>query len=239
MPKFRKLAFLDPHHQESKYRSRNIKTHAMADLENKMKEILYRDDLHPAKKQQQYNNELRHYLNYEQTHKLPSMSIIPSKSSASAHVQNDLEEELKLSLPKTYKSKGLAMLKHIRATPGISVSDNGELTYNGNIVAGSNVIDLINDALRKRKTALAPTGWQMFSNVLRHANIPRDFIGNTERYVNQPVKQLDYSDEDSDEETGSEDDDDDADDDDEKEIISPIKTIKFRKGNIQWTPYKK
>ena len=47
-----------------------------------------------------------------------------------------------------------------------------KLTYNGNTVAGSNVIDLINDALRKRKTALAPTGWQMFSNVLRHANIP-------------------------------------------------------------------
>ena len=52
-------------------------------------------------------------------------------------------------------------------------------------VAGSNVVDLVNDLLRKRKTD--PTGWQPFARQLRAMNLPMELVGNVTRraYIRQ------------------------------------------------------
>ena len=43
----------------------------------------------------------------------------------------------------------------------IAWTARGKLIHDGVQVAGSNVVDLVNDLLRKRKTD--PTGWQPFA----------------------------------------------------------------------------
>ena len=55
----------------------------------------------------------------------------------------------------------------------------GELIHEGAPVVGSNVVDLVNDLLRKRKTA--PTGWQPFARQLRAINLPMTLVGNVSR----------------------------------------------------------
>ena len=55
----------------------------------------------------------------------------------------------------------------------------GELIHEGVPVVGSNVVDLVNDLLRKRKTD--PTGWQPFARQLRAINLPMALVGNVSR----------------------------------------------------------
>jgi hypothetical protein len=43
-------------------------------------------------------------------------------------------------------------------------------------VQGSNLVDLVNDVLRKRKY-FNPQGWETFGEALREANVPQDLIG--------------------------------------------------------------
>jgi hypothetical protein len=47
------------------------------------------------------------------------------------------------------------------------------LKYNDKTVQGNNVVDLINDVLRKRKY-FNPQGWETFGEALREANVPQD-----------------------------------------------------------------
>ena len=67
----------------------------------------------------------------------------------------------------------------------IAWNARGELIHEGVPVAGSNVVDLVNDLLRKRKTD--STGWQPFARQLRAMNLPMELVGNVARrdYIRQ------------------------------------------------------
>ena len=54
---------------------------------------------------------------------------------------------------------------------------NDELVYEGNVVKGSNIIDLVNDTLRNKK-GFTPHGWQYFACGLAKSNAPESIIGN-------------------------------------------------------------
>jgi hypothetical protein len=51
----------------------------------------------------------------------------------------------------------------------------------GETVRGSNVVDLVNDVLRKRKY-FNPQGWETFGEALLEANVPQDLIGHEDRW---------------------------------------------------------
>ena len=67
----------------------------------------------------------------------------------------------------------------------IAWTARGELIHEGEPVVGSNVMDLVNDLLRKRKTD--PTVWQPFARQLRAINLPMELVGNVVRkaYIRQ------------------------------------------------------
>ena len=48
-------------------------------------------------------------------------------------------------------------------------------------VPGSNIVDLVNDALRKRKS-FQPVGLKTFARGLKDVNAPMDLVGNPERW---------------------------------------------------------
>jgi hypothetical protein len=63
----------------------------------------------------------------------------------------------------------------------ISWNEKGELKYKGETVQGSNVVDLVNDVLRKRKY-FNPQGRETFGEALREANVPQDLIDHEDRW---------------------------------------------------------
>ena len=72
------------------------------------------------------------------------------------------------------------------------MKDRGELLHEGVGAPGSNVIDLVHDLLRKRKTS-DPIGWQQFASQMRAANIPMELVGNvaTRRHIQKRKRTLD------------------------------------------------
>ncbi len=93
-----------------------------------------------------------------------------------------MEEAVLNSVPKTLKRKTRLLLDHIKDIPSVAWSERGELVVDGQPVVGSNVTDLINDVVRKRKTVGAPHGWQAFAEVLKDANTSRELIANPDRW---------------------------------------------------------
>ena len=68
----------------------------------------------------------------------------------------------------------------MKSSEHIDWNDKGELIYKGEATKGSSVVDLVNDALRKRKS-FNPEGWETFGDALREENVPQYLIGNDMR----------------------------------------------------------
>ena len=87
------------------------------------------------------------------------------------------------TVPKTMQGKARRLMERLKRN--MSWTARGELIHEGVPVAGSNVVDLVNDLLRKRKTD--PTGWQPFARHLRAMNLPIELVGNVARrdYIRQ------------------------------------------------------
>ena len=50
----------------------------------------------------------------------------------------------------------------------------------GRSVPSTNIVDLVNDSLRQRKN-FNPAGWELFSKVLGHLNVPEGIVRNENR----------------------------------------------------------
>ena len=82
-----------------------------------------------------------------------------------------------MTLPKTLQEKGSQLVSRLKTTKW---NDRGELLHEGVAIPGSNIVDLIHDLLRNRKT-VDPIGWQQFANQMHAANIPMELVGNVAR----------------------------------------------------------
>ena len=81
------------------------------------------------------------------------------------------------TLPETLQEKGSQLVSRLKKTMW---NDRGELLHEGVAISGSNVVDLVHDLLRKRKTS-DPIGWQQFASQMHAANIPMELVGNVAR----------------------------------------------------------
>ena len=59
----------------------------------------------------------------------------------------------------------------------ISWNDNGQLVLEGSVIPNSNIVDLVNDAMRKRK-GFNPEHSSTFAKALTKINVPEDYVGN-------------------------------------------------------------
>ena len=94
-----------------------------------------------------------------------------------------IEADIVDTVPKTMHAKARRLMEHLKRD--IAWTARGELIHEGVPVAGSNVVDLVNDLLLKRKTD--PMGWQSFARQLRAINLPMELIGYVARraYIRQ------------------------------------------------------
>lgn len=90
------------------------------------------------------------------------------------------EEFISASVPQRYRRKAEKLLDRLRSlknSNAIYWNEKGEVTLNGVKITDSNIIHLINDAARLRKS-FNPVGRQEFADFIREQNIPRELIGN-------------------------------------------------------------
>lgn len=86
------------------------------------------------------------------------------------------------TVPKTYRAKARKLLTHLCdvAVPArLSWDRHGIVTIDGKVSKGSNIANLVNDALRERKTVRAIARVR-FARLLRDVATPPEFVGNRE-----------------------------------------------------------
>ena len=81
------------------------------------------------------------------------------------------------TLPKTLQEKGRQLLSRLST---VAWNERDELMHEGVAIHGSNVVDLVHDLLRNRKTT-DPVGGRQFANQMRAANVPMELVGNVAR----------------------------------------------------------
>ena len=158
-------------------------------LDDEMMTILDRKDLDDRTKVTLYNQVLQRYNVLSDKHvKEPVRVITVNESGVGAGAgaegavgapatTNGIEADVVDTVPKTMQGKARRFMERLKRN--MSWTARGELIHDGVPVAGSNVVDLVNDLLRKRKTD--PTGWQPFARQLRAMNLPMELVGNVAR----------------------------------------------------------
>ena len=190
----RKMAFVDPRMLDT-LRSPPPPTDTLGKkvqaLDDEMMTILDRKDLDDRTKVTLYNQVLQRYNVLSDKHVKEPVRVVTVNESgtgvgAGAGVAEGavgapattsrIEADVVDTVPKTMQGKARRLMEHLKRD--IACAARGELIHEGVPVAGSNVVDLVNDLLRKRKTD--PTGWQPFARQLRAMNLPMELVGNGE-----------------------------------------------------------
>jgi hypothetical protein len=103
------------------------------------------------------------------------------KRDTTAPTQTSLEREIIESVPKAMGHKAALLLQRLKNNPEVQWDEIGQLVYKGVKIKRTNVVDLVNDVLRDRKTAPTPPGWQVFAEALARDNVPYELVGNPKR----------------------------------------------------------
>ena len=111
----------------------------------------------------------------------------PKETKEEKESRTAVEQDVIASVPKSMRSKAERLLHRLKSTPEVKWNDLGEFEYRGQVIKKSNLTDLVNDVLRKRKSARDPQGWETFAQVLQRINVPQDLVGNSVRwsYINK------------------------------------------------------
>ena len=88
-----------------------------------------------------------------------------------------VDESIINCVPEKFQLKAKMLLQRLHDFGDVTWDNRGKITIDGSTVKGGNLVDLINDVVRNRKQPLS-NGSGQFAQVLRKANIPREFIVN-------------------------------------------------------------
>lgn len=148
-------------------------------LDKDMSEILNSREIQDERERWKlYNQVLQRYLHFVDNAQNGKRS---DNSVKAADAFSDITDSvISDTVPAKYKRKAVNLLIHLRplrTSNHLTWDNKGVVTLDGETVKESNIIDLINEAMRERK-AFNPKGKAQFAAFLRRHNIPREFIGN-------------------------------------------------------------
>ena len=181
---------------------------SLKELDGLMKEVLDSKDSNVGDKAQAYYQILRRYLHRVDQYKSQPVGTLKlenrspdagnnnndddddddsdhNKVTSAATVAKTERDVLDIieTLPKKFKEKGRWLLKKIASSSDVTWDSAGHLIVRGKRIKGSNITDLLHDVIRPRvKQTSPPKGWDDFAREIKRKNIPREFIGNTQRW---------------------------------------------------------
>ena len=153
-------------------------------LEEDLSVILDDKNLDDTSKMKRYAELLRQYMTYDiKTKASPTVRLLPNLQPETLQPEKQtITQDILESVPKTLKHKATQLLQKLASSNILTWNDKGELIANERTIQGSNIVDLVNETLRKRKSATPTLGIQDFVKGLAQLNAPRELIGNPDRW---------------------------------------------------------
>lgn len=197
MENVKKMALVDPQVLELLKSPKHRNTPAeesMDTLDGEMKNILNNHRLSTDEKVKLYNQTLGKFVKVQTDYRHKPIKVelntkkelnpTPNLSppEAGSVIVEDANDDLIQSVPKTMQKRARILIEKLKNSNEIGWNPKGEITVKGNLIKNSNISDLVNDALRKRKH-FNPRGWEDFAHVLRQVNAPQDIVRNQDRWA--------------------------------------------------------
>ena len=161
-------------------------TRYLTNLDREMLTILKDDSLPIDVKHLKYNQILKKFQTAKHESEKPIKIEIHKMSTDSKEFDEEpaqydsLQDEITDTVPHRFQKQANLLLKYARKSPHIKWSDKGEMIVDGNKIVGSNIVDIINDLSRDRKTQPA-LGSDVFLKKLVDENVPTEIIVNKKR----------------------------------------------------------
>ena len=92
--------------------------------------------------------------------------------------QDSTTDDLLPSLPLPLRSRGKTIVNHLKKHADFRWNNKGEIIVDGQLVKGSNIIDLIKIQLKDYKS-FHPIGAEVFSQLVRESNVPQSVLSPT------------------------------------------------------------
>uniref|UniRef100_A0A1Y1KXI7 Uncharacterized protein n=1 Tax=Photinus pyralis TaxID=7054 RepID=A0A1Y1KXI7_PHOPY len=156
----------------------NRKEDVLSRIDDEMMQIL-KSNLSDHDKWQQYNQVLQKYLHFADQMRKPVSISIDSRPEGISEV------DILTTIPQTFKKKAEGFLRMLTASSNIGWDNKGIVTIKGEVIPSSNIIDLVHDTIRPRKTS-NPEGWEKFAAYVKEINVPQEFVGNVRRRNTPP-----------------------------------------------------
>lgn len=164
--------------------SSKVSGDTFSELDREMYRLLNNKNMSDNEKWDQYQQVLQRYLHFASQKRrpvqLPIVDMSESgKPSSLAGPQSSIgNEELVDTFTKTYKKDVRNFLKVLDGKKDLVNWDSDGVVYiEGNKIPHSNIIDLLHDVIRARKST-QPPGWKQLMHVLKEINIPNEFVTN-------------------------------------------------------------
>ena len=104
-----------------------------------------------------------------------------SDSATPSQQLSATDQQIIDSVPKTMQNPAELLIQKLKDHSDIiSWNDYGQLVLEGSIVPNSNIIDLVNDVMRKKK-GFNPEHSSTFAKALAKINVPEDYVRNPNR----------------------------------------------------------
>ena len=108
------------------------------------------------------------------------------KTPTSGEVQKWSEIAIN-SAPPRFQRNIKNLLEHVQSTPNLSWNELGEIIIDGQIMKGTNILDLSHGVARTRKIK-PPYGFQEFVSALQRSNTPKEFLPNVKELPSSVTK---------------------------------------------------
>ena len=154
-----------------------------------MENILSDNTLDDYSKLQKYQQAFQRLLTHSRMYRQKPIGHIEMKELSEKNINsepilktnsNEIKEQLLTKTPGYLKPKASALFDAIGTIPGVSFDSLNQLVIRDKPISGSNVITLISDLIRQRKTA-APIGWSELSDEMVANKLSSRLISNPKR----------------------------------------------------------
>ena len=164
--------------------SQNIGTRVIQETDNDINNILS-SNMNPSEQVLFYNQSLQKRDQYSD--KTPDNSPHQNysdvlKSESNTNKVDPMEEEIIETIPNKWKSKGVQLLNKMKRGGILGWNAHGNLIYKGKEIPNTNVVDLVNDVVRRKRKNNPPHGWSLFAQGMHETNVPQELISNPDRY---------------------------------------------------------
>lgn len=165
---------------KQEYKIVNPRLNAMARLDNEIERKLDDTTKSDDEKAKSYVQAFQDFLTFKNQYihgeSQPTAAPQPTPGHRSEGISSG---DIAKTVPKNLRSKAERLAELLKATGKVRWDESNRLIIDGKPVEGTNIIDLINDALRRRKTFM-PHGRAEFADHLRAINAPKELVGNAD-----------------------------------------------------------